>query len=133
MQMSEESLSPLAAFFNMNSLYLVMTVGSIYYVLALTAKYTIFDMCKEMAFLSIDASERMRAKSVIDSVGSRLGKSGSSCLYQVLLITFGSTAGHIPIVGITAVLVIGISIIATRKLGHHVSKQETYALAEASA
>lgn len=133
MQMSEESLSPIAAFFNMNSLYLVMTLGSIYYILALTAKYTIFDMCKEMAFLSIDASERMRAKSVIDSVGSRLGKSGSSCLYQILLITFGSTVGHIPIVGITAVLVIGISIIATRKLGQHVSKRAAYSLAEASA
>jgi len=132
MQMSEESLSPYAAFFNMNSLYFVMTLGSIYYVLALTAKYTIFDMCKEMAFLSIDANERMRAKSVIDSVGSRLGKSGSSCLYQVLLITFGSTAGHISIVGVTAVLVIGVSIIATRKLGQHISKQASYTLAEAS-
>lgn len=133
MQISDEYLSPFASFLNMNSLYLVMTLGSIYYVLALTAKYTIFDMCKEMAFLSIDSSERMRAKSVIDSVGSRLGKSGSSCLYQVLLITFGSTAGHIPIIGVTAVLVIGISIIATKRLGHHVSKQSNYVLAEASA
>lgn len=139
MQMSDEYLSPFATFFNVHSLYLIMTLGSIYYVLALTAKYTIFDMCKEMAFLSIDASERMRAKSVIDSVGSRLGKSGSSCLYQVLLITFGSTAGHIPIVGITAVLVIGVSIIATKKLGQHISEQgenvvaEGPALAEASA
>lgn len=134
MQMSDEYLSSFAAFFNMHSLYLVMTFGSIYYVLALTAKYTLFDMCKEMAFLSIDPSERMRAKSVIDSVGSRLGKSGSSCLYQVLLITFGSTAGHIPIVGITAVLVIGISIIATKKLGQHVSEEgETAPLREAPA
>jgi AAA family ATP:ADP antiporter len=99
-------------------------LGSIYYVLALTAKYTIFDMCKEMAFLSIDADERMRAKSVIDSVGSRLGKSGSSCLYQVLLVTFGSTAGHIPIIGVMVVVVIGISIIATKKLGRYMSNQE---------
>ena len=132
MQMSEESISPFATFFNTNSLYLVMTIGSIYYVLALTAKYTLFDMCKEMAFLSIDPSERLRAKSVIDSVGSRLGKSGSSCLYQVLLITFGSTAGHVPIVGVTAVLVIGISIIATRKLGNHISQQEEGEMTEAS-
>ncbi|MFI0434797.1 MAG: Npt1/Npt2 family nucleotide transporter [Parachlamydiaceae bacterium] len=123
MQIAEESLSPFASLFKMNSLYFVMTMGSIYYVLALTAKYTIFDMCKEMAFLSIHPNERMRAKSVIDSIGSRLGKSGSSCLYQVLLITFGSTAGHVSIVGITAILVIGISIIATKKLGDHISSQ----------
>lgn len=112
-----ESLSPYASIFGMNPLYLVMTLGSFYYVLALIAKYTIFDMCKEMAFLSVAVDERMRAKSVIDSVGSRLGKSGSSCLYQVLLIVFGSTAGHISIVGVTVVLVIGISIVATKKLG----------------
>lgn len=134
MQLPEDYLTPFASLFNMNSLYLVMTLGSIYYVLALTAKYTIFDMCKEMAFLSIDASERMRAKSVIDSVGSRLGKSGSSCLYQVLLITFGSTAGHIPIIGIMAVLAIGVSIVATQRLGAYVAtKSENYTLAEASA
>ena len=135
MQLPEEYLSPFASLFNMDSLYLIMILGSVYYVLALTAKYTIFDMCKEMAFLSIDASERMRAKSVIDSAGSRLGKSGSSCLYQVLLITFGSTAGHISIVGITVVLVIGFSIIATKKLGRHVNQhqQASYPLVEAVA
>jgi AAA family ATP:ADP antiporter len=133
MQLPREYLFPVSSFLHMDALYLVMTIGSVYYVLALTAKYTIFDMCKEMAFLSIDASERMRAKSVIDSVGSRLGKSGSSCLYQVLLVTFGSTAGHIPIVGITAVLVIGVSILATRKLGRHISSKQSYVLVEASA
>ncbi len=135
-QLPEEHIAPLSSILNMNPLYLVMTLGSIYYVLSLTAKYTIFDMCKEMAFLSIDEQERMRAKSVIDSVGSRLGKSGSSCLYQVLLVTFGSTAGHIPIVGVTAVIVIGMSIVATKKLGKHLSKQESkpenYELAEAA-
>ena len=131
LQLPEEHLTYLSSFLNMNHLYLIMTLGSLYYVLALTAKYTIFDMCKEMAFLSIDAEERMRAKSVIDSVGSRLGKSGSSCLYQVLLVTFGSTAGHIPIVGATAVFVIGISIIATKKLGQHLSKQGKSELTEA--
>lgn len=132
MQLPDEYITPFASYFNMNGLYLVMTMGSIYYVLALTAKYTIFDMCKEMAFLSINPSERMRAKSVIDSVGSRLGKSGSSCLYQFLLVLFGSTAGHIPFIGITAVFVIGVSIIATRKLGSHVAnQQENYTLAEA--
>jgi len=133
MQLTEDFLAPFASVLNMEAFYFVMTLGSVYYVLALTAKYTIFDMCKEMAFLSIDENERMRAKSVIDSVGSRLGKSGSSCMYQVLLVAFGSTAGHISIIGITAVFVIGISIIATRKLSGFVSKSdEDYALEEAT-
>lgn len=52
---------------------LIMTAGSCYYVVSLTAKYTLFDTCKEMAFLSIDSEKRMKAKAVIDSLGSRLG------------------------------------------------------------
>lgn len=123
-QCSNEILAPIAELFNVNSFYLVMTLGSLYYVFAMTAKYTIFDMCKEMAFLSIDSSERMKAKSVIDTVGSRLGKSGSSCLYQILLIIFGSTMGSVPIVGVVVVVVIGVSIVATKTLGEQISEKE---------
>ena len=111
----------LASIFTRDSLYLIMTLGSFHYVAGMTAKYTVFDMCKEMAFHSIAPGERMRAKSVIDSIGSRLGKSGSSCLYQILLIAFGSASGHIPIVGMTSIAMIGITIAATKKLGSYLS------------
>ncbi len=114
-------LEPIASFFAVSPIYFVVFLGSIHYVLALTAKYTLFDATKEMAFLSIESEERMRAKSVIDSIGSRLGKSGASCLYQFLLIAFGSTSGHISIIGISSILMIGISIIATNKLGNNLS------------
>jgi ATP:ADP antiporter, AAA family len=119
------SLEILTVFFSITPLYLMMTLGSLHYVLGLTAKYTVFDMSKEMAFLSIEPSERMRAKSIIDSVGSRLGKSGSSCLYQILLIAFGSTSGNISIVGMTSLCMITITILATRKLGECLSKAKT--------
>lgn len=122
LQAPAESIKGISSYFNMEPAYVVMTLGSLYYVLAMTSKYTVFDMSKEMAFLSIETDKRIRAKSVIDSIGSRLGKSGASCLFQVLLITFGSTSGHIPIVGSIAILMIGVSIIATRKLGDYLSK-----------
>lgn len=133
MQLPEEQLLSFSTLFATSPLYLIMTLGSLYYVLALTAKYTLFDMCKEMAFLSINPNERMRAKSVIDSVGSRLGKSGASFLYQALLIIFGSTMGSIPLVGTIAVLAIGVSIIATRRLGEHISGKEDLSLSEVKA
>jgi AAA family ATP:ADP antiporter len=116
-----EHLSKISSFLNIHPMSLVVTLGSIHYVLGLTAKYTLFDTSKEMAFISIEPEERIRAKSVIDSIGSRLGKSGASCIYQFLLITFGATSGHISIIGTTSVLMIGISVIATKKLGHHLS------------
>lgn len=116
-----KTLESLASFFTVSPIYFIVFLGSIHYVLGLTAKYTLFDTTKEMAFLSIDSEERIRAKSVIDSIGSRLGKSGASCLYQFLLIAFGSTSGHISIIGICSICMIGVSILATNKLGQTLS------------
>jgi ATP:ADP antiporter, AAA family len=115
-------LAPLCNILNINSLYLVITLGSIHYVLAMTAKYTIFDTIKEMSFFSIPVEERMRSKSIIDSIGSRFGKSGASCIYQFVLVVFGSTSGHISVIGLIVIGVIGIFIIMTKKLGHYVAK-----------
>lgn len=118
----KEHLSWIASSVSLSPLYLTVLLGSIHYSLAMTAKYTLFDSCKEMAFLSVGSDDRLKAKSVIDSVGSRLGKSGSSCLLQFLLIFFGTTAGHLSIIAITCIFFIGISIFATKKLGLFMTK-----------
>lgn len=130
LMMPTEDLAWLASSFSTSPLFLVATLGSIHYVLAMTAKYTLFDTCKEMAFLSVASEDRLKAKSVIDSIGSRLGKSGASCLFQFLLIFFGSTSGHISIIGVTCILCIGVSVLACKKLGQLVANQPEH-LAEA--
>lgn len=119
----DEVLVSFSALFEMNPMYMIMTLGSIYYLFAMTAKYTIFDMSKEMAFLSLGKEERMRAKAVIDSIGARLGKSGASGLYQVLLIAYESTFALVPIVGSVAFFVIALTLYATRQLGTSISIQ----------
>lgn len=120
----QEYLTPFSSYLGISSMALIILIGSIHYVLGLTAKYTIFDATKEMAFFTIPTENRIRAKSVIDSIGSRLGKSGSSCLYQALLITFGSTVGHLPIIGIASIVVIGVSIFTTKKLGGYMKQEQ---------
>lgn len=120
----QDMLTPVSVLFAVAPVSLVVFLGSVHYVLGLTAKYTLFDMTKEMAFLSIGKEERIRAKSVIDSIGSRLGKSGASCLYQFLLIAFGSTAGHFSIIGIASISIISISILATARLGGYLDRNE---------
>lgn len=116
-------LTPFVAFLNVTPIVLIVTLGSLHYVVGMTAKYTIFDSCKEMAFLSIDSAERLKAKSVIDSIGSRLGKTGASCLYQFLLISFGTASGHIPVIAATSLFMIGISIAAVKQLDNSKSKR----------
>lgn len=118
-----EYLSSFSANLNMSPLFLIVTAGSIHYLLSMTAKYTIFDTCKEMAFLSIDLEGRMKAKSVIDSLGARFGKTGASCLYQFLLIAFGSTSSHLSIIGVASLIMIGVSIAATKRLGLYLSEK----------
>lgn len=111
----------MSAFFPwVSPFYLLMSLGSLHYLLGTTAKYTIFDMSKEMAFLSIEPEERMRAKSVIDCVGSRLGKSGASSLYQVFLVLFGATSGQVSLLGLVCVCMIGCVLFASRQLGHRI-------------
>lgn len=117
-------VSQISFFFKVSPIYFVMTLGSIHYVSAMTAKYTIFDTSKEMAFLSINSEDRIRAKSVIDSIGSRLGKSGASTLYQILLIGFGTGLAHISFIALTSLVAIGISIIASQKLGQLIIKKK---------
>lgn len=96
---------------------LILIMGSVHYVMATTAKYTIFDSTKEMAFLGICESKRLRAKSVIDSVGSRIGKSGASAFHQGVIIIAGATASYVPIVGIIAILTVATMLRAARRLG----------------
>lgn len=111
--------------FHMSYGYFIMTFGSIHYVLSLTAKYALFDTCKEMAFLSIDQSDRIKAKSVIDSVGSRLGKSGSSLLHQFLLILFATSGAYIPLIATLSLFFMVIIFYSAKKLGRITEKKQT--------
>lgn len=120
-QLPPALMTTVTDFLDVPAANLVMVVGACYYVISMSAKYTIFDMTKEVSFLSIESEERMRAKSVIDSIGSRLGKSGASCLYQFLLIVFGTASGHIFIIGLTSICVIALTIFSTRQLGSYLS------------
>lgn len=110
-------LDSISRYMDISTGYLIMTAGACYYVVSTTSKYTLFDISKEMAFLSIEKDQRMKAKAVIDSVGSRLGKSGASVLTQGILLVFGSLMSNVSIIGIVAIGMIGVSIMAAKQLG----------------
>lgn len=104
-----------AKLFHMPYAYFVMTFGSLHYILSLGAKYSLFDSSKEIAFLAIEPEERIKAKSIIDSVGSRIGKSGSSLLHQFLLILF--TGAYIPSIAILSISFMTAIFLSAKKLG----------------
>ncbi len=86
----------IASFFNTTPLMLIVTLGSAQNCLSRASKYTFFDATKEIAFIPLSNESKLKGKAAIDGVGSRLGKSGGSAIYQGLIVAFSSIAGSIP-------------------------------------
>jgi AAA family ATP:ADP antiporter len=98
-------------------LILAVFLGSLQNCIVRGTKYSLVDATKEMAFIPLNLEARLKGKAAIDGVGSRLGKSGGSLMYQCLLLVFGSVVGSTPVV---AFLLLGSTIAwiyAVRSLG----------------
>ncbi|NGX33625.1 MAG: hypothetical protein K1060chlam4_01696, partial [Candidatus Anoxychlamydiales bacterium] len=102
--------------FGLSPLVLAVTFGAVQDVFSRSLKYTVFDETKEMAFIPLTAEEKLQAKSAIDGIGSRLGKSGSSLILQVLFMFFATTLGASPIIFGIILLIFPLWIFSINKL-----------------
>lgn len=98
-------------------LTLVVFFGSAQNCLSRAAKYTVFDATRELAYIPLSSDCKLKGKAAIDGVCSRLGKSGGSVVYQVLLLTFSTVAASAPYIAGCLFIVIAAWILATRALG----------------
>lgn len=100
--------------------------GTLQNTITRSCKYTLFDATKEIAFIPLSPESKLKGKAAIDGVGSRIGKSGGSIVYQGLLMVFGTITMSTPFVGVFLSLVIFGWIAATKSLGkqfHHLTAQ----------
>ncbi|NGX53186.1 MAG: ADP,ATP carrier protein 1 [Candidatus Anoxychlamydiales bacterium] len=102
--------------FGLSPLVLTVMFGAVQDVFSRSLKYTVFDETKEMAFIPLTAEEKLQGKSAIDGIGSRLGKSGSSLMLQVLLMFFTTTLGASPIIFGIIILIFPLWIISINRL-----------------
>ncbi len=79
-------------------LYITVYLGAMQNALSKACKYSLFDATKEMVFIPLDHDVKLKGKAAIDGIGSRLGKSGGSALYQGLFVCCGSLSACTPYV-----------------------------------
>tara|TARA_Y100000991_G_C21962437_1_gene345143 strand:- start:7 stop:1578 length:1572 start_codon:yes stop_codon:yes gene_type:complete len=89
------------------------------------SKYSVFDATKEMAFIPLSEDQRIKAKSAIDGVGSRFGKSGGSLIHQVLGFYFTSIAATVPCFAMIMLAILGGWFWSVRKLSLSLGYEKT--------
>ena len=98
-------------------LALVVFFGSLQNVVSRTARYTLFDVTKEMAFIPLNRENKIKAKAAIDGVCNRFGKSGGSVIYNTFLIWITSIEGTVPFVAPILFGIISVWMVAVKSLG----------------
>merc|ERR550537_287154 len=108
------TFAPALAAMGTTPLMLAVLVGAAQNIISKAAKYSLFDPCKEMAYIPLDAEQKTKGKAAVDVIGAPLGKSGGSLIQQVLIFSVGSLAASTPYLGVILAVIIGAWIVAAR-------------------
>ncbi|KAF6148972.1 hypothetical protein GIB67_043283 [Kingdonia uniflora] len=92
-------LAPVIGSLGMTPLLAAVYVGAMQNIFSKSAKYSLFDPCKEMAYIPLDEETKIKGKAAIDVVCNPLGKSGGALIQQFMILTFGSLANSTPYLG----------------------------------
>ena len=114
--------APVSAFIGTTPLVLAVFAGAAQNILSKSTKYSLFDPSKEIAYISMDsAEERTKGKAAVDVIGGPLGKSGSSLMQQLLILSLGSLAASTPYLAGLLFIIITIWFRATRSLAGRIN------------
>nr|GEX75383.1 plastidic ATP/ADP-transporter-like [Tanacetum cinerariifolium] len=94
-----DPLAPGLMKFGITPLLAAVYVGAMQNIFSKSAKYSLFDPCKEMAYIPLDEDTKVKGKAAIDVVCNPLGKSGGALIQQFMILTFGSLANSTPYLG----------------------------------
>ena len=117
-----DSLMGFISMLGTTPLMLAVVFGTAQNIMSKSAKYSLFDPTKEMAYIPLDQEAKVKGKAAIDVVGARFGKSGGSLIQQGLVLACGSLAAITPYIAGILFLIIFAWIYASKSLGKQFAK-----------
>ena len=109
------AVEPLLNSWSMTPLFAAVLVGALQNIFSKGAKYSLFDPCKETAYIPLEEETKRKGKAAIDVICNPLGKSGGATIQQILILVFGSLTACTPyLAGILVVVVFSWLRAATR-------------------
>merc|ERR1719230_103261 len=118
------AVAPSLAMFGLTPLYAAVLVGAAQNIFSKGSKYSLFDPCKEMAYIPLDDETRMKGKAAKDVVCNPLGKSGGSMIQQFLIIGFGSLSASTPYLAFILFIIVALWIKAAISLNGQFLEKE---------
>eukprot|EP00178_Gracilaria_changii_P025295 TRINITY_DN78019_c0_g1_i1.p1 TRINITY_DN78019_c0_g1~~TRINITY_DN78019_c0_g1_i1.p1 ORF type:complete len:650 (-),score=121.41 TRINITY_DN78019_c0_g1_i1:5295-7244(-) len=116
------TVSPFIAALGTTPLIAAVMIGAAQNILSKSSKYSLFDPCKEMAYIPLDVEQKSKGKAAIDVIGNPLGKSGGSFIQQILIFSMGSLAASTPYLAVILFAIIGMWLAAARSLDKQFSE-----------
>ncbi|KAJ8445583.1 hypothetical protein Cgig2_012471 [Carnegiea gigantea] len=110
------TVTPALASIGITPLLAAVYVGALQNIFSKSAKYSLFDPCKEMAYIPLDEDTKIKGKAAIDVVCNPLGKSGGALIQQFMILTFGSLANSTPYLGGILLVIVTAWLAAARSL-----------------
>ncbi|XP_002974477.2 ADP,ATP carrier protein 2, chloroplastic [Selaginella moellendorffii] len=101
-----DPLTPFLGGIGLTPLMAAVYVGALQNIFSKSAKYSLFDPCKEMAYIPLDEDTKVKGKAAIDVVCNPLGKSGGALIQQVLILSFGSLSSSTPYLGAILLVIV---------------------------
>lgn len=118
-----DSLSPTLLAWNISPLLIPVFLGTLQNIMSKTAKFSLFDPTKEMAYIPLDPESKIKGKAAIDTLGARMGKASGSGILLFLIIMVGSLSAATPYIAIIMIFIIAAWIWAIKNLEVLLRKQ----------
>ena len=103
-------------------------IGTLCNLASKSAKYTLFDATKEMAFVPLNNEQKLKGKASIELIVSRAGKSTSALAQQFLIVIFGSLTASMHWLGAVFLMITVVWLASVNALSkqfcHHQQKEK---------